>query len=89
MYRDLRTDRIRLHKAIFAGLEIDAAFAQHGHELEAIMVHPAIEAREWARAAELAAASRPNISRLVNYNKVNRISQPIEERLCLLQVRGA
>jgi class 3 adenylate cyclase/tetratricopeptide (TPR) repeat protein len=52
----LETDRIRLHKAILTQLETDAAAARHGQELEAIMVHHAIEAREWARAAELAAA---------------------------------
>lgn len=52
----LETDRIRLHKAILMQLETEAAHAQHGQEREAIMVHHAIQAREWARAAELAAA---------------------------------
>ncbi len=52
----LESDRVRLHKAILTQLEADAVAAQHGQELEAIMVHHAIQAKEWVRAADLAAA---------------------------------
>jgi class 3 adenylate cyclase len=51
----LETDRVRLHKAILAQLERDA-LGQHGQELETAIVHHAVGAKEWARAAELAAA---------------------------------
>ena len=52
----LESDRVKLHKRILTELEAEAAAAQNGQELAAIMVHHAIQAREWSRAAELATA---------------------------------
>jgi class 3 adenylate cyclase/tetratricopeptide (TPR) repeat protein len=50
----LESDRMQLHRRILAELEAEAAAAHNGQDLAAIMVHHAIQAKEWARAAELA-----------------------------------
>ena len=50
----LESDRVKLHRRILAELEIEAATAHTGRDLTATMVHHAIQAREWSRAAELA-----------------------------------
>jgi class 3 adenylate cyclase/tetratricopeptide (TPR) repeat protein len=52
----LESDRIKLHKRILAELKANAAAAQQGQELAAVMVHHAVRAKEWASAAELATA---------------------------------
>ena len=52
----LESDRVKLHKRILAELEAEAAAAHDREDLAAVMVHHAVQAREWARAAELAAA---------------------------------
>ncbi|TFV68865.1 ATPase [Bradyrhizobium frederickii] len=51
----LESDRVKLHKRVLTEVEAEAAAAQNAHELAAIMVHHAVQAREWARAADLAA----------------------------------
>lgn len=50
----LESDRVKLHKRILAELEIEEAAAHRRQNLAAIMVHHALQAKEWARAAELA-----------------------------------
>jgi predicted ATPase len=52
----LESDRVKLHKQVLTELEVEAATAHNPHELAAAMVHHAVEAKEWARAADLAAA---------------------------------
>ncbi|KRQ10267.1 hypothetical protein AOQ71_20110 [Bradyrhizobium manausense] len=52
----LESDRVKLHKRILAELETNAAAAEKGQELAAVMVHHAVQAKEWARAADLAVA---------------------------------
>lgn len=51
----LELDRVKLHKRVLTELEAEAATSQNPHELAAIMVHHAVQAKEWARAADLAA----------------------------------
>ena len=48
----LESERVKLHKRILKELEAEAA--NNGKDLAALMVHHAVQAREWARAAELA-----------------------------------
>ncbi|MBR1238422.1 AAA family ATPase [Bradyrhizobium sp. AUGA SZCCT0182] len=54
----LESDRVKLHKRILNELETEAAAAAQnsGKELAALMIHHAVQATEWARAAELATA---------------------------------
>lgn len=54
----LESERVKLHKRILKELESEAAAGvqDSGRDLPALMVHHALQAREWARAAELAAA---------------------------------
>jgi tetratricopeptide (TPR) repeat protein len=52
----LESDRVKLHKLILTELEAEAAAAHNEQDLTAIMVHHAIRAKEWSRAAELATA---------------------------------
>lgn len=50
----LESERVKLHKRILAELETSAAATRDGQETAAVMVHHAVRAKEWARAAELA-----------------------------------
>ena len=52
----LESDRVNLHKRILVELEAEAAPGPNGPDLAAIRIHHAVHAKEWARAAELAAA---------------------------------
>ena len=52
----LEFDRVTLHKRILAALEAEASAAQDREERDAMMIHHAVQAKEWARAAELATA---------------------------------
>jgi len=54
----LESERVKLHKRILKELEAEAAAAvqNSGKDLAALMVHHAVQAKEWARAAELATA---------------------------------
>jgi class 3 adenylate cyclase/tetratricopeptide (TPR) repeat protein len=54
----LESERVKLHKRILNELEAEAAAADQssGKDLAALMVHHAVQAREWTRAAELATA---------------------------------
>jgi tetratricopeptide (TPR) repeat protein len=51
----LESDRIKLHRRVLTELEADAA-SRNEQELASVMVHHAIGAKEWSRAAELATA---------------------------------
>nr|WP_283828706.1 AAA family ATPase [Bradyrhizobium diazoefficiens] len=51
----LELERVKLHKDILAQLEKDAAAAPNDQELAALMVHHAVKAKEWSRAADIAA----------------------------------
>src|SRR4030095_4369009 len=52
----IESDRVKLHKRILTELEANAAAAENRQESAAVMVHHAVLAKEWARAADLAAA---------------------------------
>jgi class 3 adenylate cyclase/tetratricopeptide (TPR) repeat protein len=54
----LESDRVKLHKRILKELESEGAAAvqNSGKDLAALMVHHAVQAKEWARAAEFATA---------------------------------